>query len=52
MSLSIVNLFDTEWRQTQLANTSRLLGEPAPVTDMHIVPGSPYKAKGGLTIYF
>jgi outer membrane receptor protein involved in Fe transport len=50
--LSIANLFDTEWREAQFANESRLKGEAAPVEDIHFVPGTPFQAQGGVRVYF
>jgi outer membrane receptor protein involved in Fe transport len=51
-TLNIANLFDSDWRQTQFANESRLPGESGPVADLHIVPGTPFKVQGGLAYFF
>jgi outer membrane receptor protein involved in Fe transport len=50
--LSVANLFDTEWREAQFANESRLKSEAAPVQDIHFVPGTPFQAQGGVRVYF
>ena len=52
VNLSLANLFDTEWREAQFANESRLAGEAEPVTDIHFVPGAPFQAQGGVRVYF
>ena len=38
--LAAENLFDVEWNEAQFATTSRLRGEPAPVTELHFTPGA------------
>lgn len=50
--LSVQNLFDTKWRQTQLFYESRLATEPAPVGDIHFTPGLPRMVLGGVSWYF
>lgn len=52
LQISVVNLFDTDWRSAQFENDSRMQGEPATVTDMHIVPGSPITLTGGVKVFF
>ena len=37
--LAVDNLFDVDWNEAQFATTSRLRGEPAPVTELHFTPG-------------
>jgi len=50
--LFVQNLFDTQWEQATFAFQSRLQGEPAGVTDIHVVPGTPRMFMGGISWYF
>jgi TonB-dependent receptor-like protein len=50
--LFIQNLLDTEWEQATFAFSSRLATEPAAVTDIHFVPGTPRMFMGGVAWYF
>ncbi len=51
--LSVENLLNTEWRESQFFFTSRLGGEPAGgVDDIHFTPGNPRTFFGGLTFRF
>ncbi len=46
------NLFNAAWNEAQVATTSRLRTEPAPVTDLHFTPGSPRAFQLGLEYRF
>jgi hypothetical protein len=51
--LTIENLFNVEWRETQFYDTSRLPGEPTHgVNDIHYTPGNPRTFLGGLALRF
>lgn len=50
--INILNLFNTEWRNAQFENDSRLKTETVAVTDMHIVPGVPIDLQCGVKFYF
>lgn len=50
--LFIQNLLDTKWEQATFAFASRLQNEPAPVTDIHFVPGVPRFVMAGVAWYF
>jgi len=50
--LDVANLLNTEWREAQFANESRLQSEPSPVEDIHFVPGTPRQVQGALRVYF
>jgi outer membrane receptor protein involved in Fe transport len=51
--LSIENLTNTQWRESQFFFTSRLGGEPAGgVPDIHFTPGTPRSFLGGLALRF
>jgi outer membrane receptor protein involved in Fe transport len=52
LGLSVQNVFNTRWKETQFATESRLLGEAAPVEEIHFTPGTPFAAKLSLTYYF
>ncbi len=43
--LSVQNLFNTRWKETQFATESRLRGEAAPVEEIHFTPGTPFFAR-------
>lgn len=45
VSLSIQNLLNTRWKETQFATESRLRHEAAPVEEIHFTPGSPFFAR-------
>ncbi len=40
--ISIENLFDTKWKETQFATESRLNNEPSSVEEIHFTPGTPF----------
>lgn len=50
--IAIQNLFDTKWKETQFDTESRLQNEPAPVSEIHFTPGSPFFARASFTIFF
>jgi outer membrane receptor protein involved in Fe transport len=50
--VDVANLLDTEWREAQFANESRLRIEPAPVEDIHLVPGTPRQVQVALRMFF
>ena len=50
--LFIQNVLNTKWEQATFAFASRLRNEPAAVTDMHFVPGTPRFVMAGLAWYF
>jgi len=51
--VSIENLFNVEWRESQFFFTSRLPGERAAgVPDIHFTPGTPRAVLGGLALRF
>jgi len=52
VGLSVENLFNTKWNEAQFATTSRLKGEPAPVTELNYTPGSPFFLKAKLAFLF
>jgi outer membrane receptor protein involved in Fe transport len=52
LGLSIENLFNTEWNETQFATESRLENENTSVEEIHFTPGSPFFIKGSLSYTF
>lgn len=51
-AVSVQNLFNTQWKETQFATESRLKDESEPVEEIHFTPGEPFSAKLGLTLFF
>lgn len=45
IGLTVQNIFNREWKETQFATTTRLKDEPEPVTEIHFIPGTPRFAK-------
>jgi outer membrane receptor protein involved in Fe transport len=52
VGLSVQNLLNTKWKETQFATESRLKGEAEPVEEIHFTPGTPFFAKLSLTLFF
>ena len=52
IGLSIQNLFDVKWKETQFDTESRLYDEAQPVSEIHFTPGTPFFAKVGFTYFF
>ncbi|WP_027392154.1 TonB-dependent receptor [Aquimarina latercula] len=51
-SLSVENLLDTEWNETQFATESMLANETQSEEEIHFTPGTPFFAKAGITYRF
>jgi outer membrane receptor protein involved in Fe transport len=43
--MAIQNLFNTKWKETQFDIISRLKAEPAPVSEIHFTPGTPFSMR-------
>lgn len=52
LGLSVQNLFNVRWKETQFATETRLRGEAAPVEEIHFTPGTPFFARLSLTYFF
>ena len=52
VGLSVQNLLNTRWKETQFATESRLKGEVAPVEKIHFTPGTPFFARLNLTYFW
>ncbi|MBJ6368572.1 TonB-dependent receptor [Snuella sedimenti] len=49
LGVTIENLFNVAWNETQFATVSRLQNEPQPVEEIHFTPGTPFFIKGTIT---
>ncbi len=52
IGMSIENLFDLEWNETQFATESRLQNETESVEEIHFTPGTPFNFKMILSYTF
>lgn len=50
--MSIQNLFNVRWKETQFATQSRLKGEAEPVEEIHFTPGTPFFARLSVSYSF
>jgi hypothetical protein len=52
IGLSIQNIFNTKWKETQFATESRLKNETTSVEEIHFTPGTPFNSKLSFTYIF
>jgi len=52
IGLAFENIFNIKWNEAQFATESRLRNEPAPVTELHYTPGTPFFAMLKLAVFF
>jgi len=52
IGLTINNVFNTKWKETQFDTVTRLKGQVAPVDEVCFTPGTPFAARLGFTIFF
>jgi outer membrane receptor protein involved in Fe transport len=52
VGLSVQNLLNTKWKETQFDTESRLRNEKVPVEEIHFTPGTPFFARLSLTLFF
>lgn len=52
IGVMVENIFDVDWREAQFDTESRLQDEPAPVTEVHFTPGTPFFLRGKFSIFF
>jgi outer membrane receptor protein involved in Fe transport len=52
LGLTVQNLLNTRWKETQFDTESRLKGEAVPVSEIHFTPGSPFFARLSLTYFW
>jgi outer membrane receptor for Fe3+-dicitrate len=50
--LSVQNLLNTQWKETQFDTESRLANESEPVSEIHFTPGTPFFGRLSFTFYF
>ncbi|MFN3589428.1 MAG: TonB-dependent receptor [Spirosomataceae bacterium] len=48
--VSVHNIFNVRWKETQFATLSRLKEEDIPVEEIHFTPGTPFNARAFVTI--
>ncbi len=52
VGLSVQNLFDVRWKETQFDTESRLQNETAAVSEIHFTPGTPFFLKTQISFFF
>ena len=52
LGISVENLFDVDWNETQFATESRLQNESNSVEEIHFTPGTPFFAKAKIVYNF
>ena len=52
IGLTINNVLNTKWKETQFDTLTRLKGEKAPVDEICFTPGTPFAAKFSFTFFF
>jgi outer membrane cobalamin receptor len=52
IGLSIQNLLNTKWKETQFDTESKLQNEVAPVSEIHFTPGTPFFLRLQFRIFF
>lgn len=50
--LSVQNLLNSKWKETQFDTESQLQTETAPVSEIHFTPGTPFFARLSFTVFF
>jgi hypothetical protein len=50
--VSIQNVLNTKWKETQFDTESRLQNEPEAISEIHFTPGTPFFARASLVVYF
>ena len=52
LGLSVQNIFNTRWKETQFQTESQLKDEVQPISEIHFTPGTPFMAKLSWTVLF
>jgi len=52
VGLAFENIFNIKWNEAQFATESRLMNEPAPVTELHYTPGTPFFGRLKFAVFF
>lgn len=50
--ISVQNLLNTRWKETQFDTESQLQHEASPVSEIHFTPGTPFFARASVTVSF
>jgi outer membrane receptor protein involved in Fe transport len=50
LSITVQNIFNVKWKETQFDTESRLKDEPEPVSEIHFTPGTPLFIKFGVMV--
>lgn len=50
--LTIQNMLNTKWKETQFDTESRLQNEPSAISEIHFTPGTPFCVRLHATIFF
>ncbi len=50
--ISIQNVFNVRWKETQFDTESRLRNETTSVSEIHFTPGTPFFARAAISIFF
>lgn len=52
LGISVQNIFNVKWKETQFDTESRLYNENSPVSEIHFTPGTPFFGKLSYTYFF
>lgn len=52
IGLAFENILNVKWNEAQFATESRLMNEPAPVSELNFTPGTPFFARLKLALFF
>ena len=52
LGVSVQNIFNVKWKETQFDTESRLYNEIQPVSEIHFTPGTPFFGKLSYTYFF
>ena len=52
LGISVQNIFNVKWKETQFDTESRLYNEIQPVSEIHFTPGTPFFGKLTYTYFF
>lgn len=52
VGITINNIFNTRWKETQFATVTRLKGEAQPVDEICFTPGTPFDARLSFSVFF
>jgi outer membrane receptor protein involved in Fe transport len=52
IGVSVQNVFDVRWKETQFDTESKLQNETSPVSEIHFTPGTPFFFKTHISFFF